>query len=842
MPRFYARMGCAVVLLGLLASGLSASDPAPVYHGKTLRAWIADLKDADAAMRLDAADELNEIGPPAKAAVPLLLRAASDQEDEIRLAVLNALIRIDPTAQGVLPVLLDAAKDRCPAMRLAAVRSLKERDPKTDGVLPTLVASTKDPCEDVRIAAISGLDRVGKSAIPCLSEALRDKSFVVRTSAAMALMRMDEAAPAVAPQFAAALKDVQLRRTVTNFSERFGAMSAALLLESLKEGNEDLRADAAMMVGGSDDSVLPVVVALLKDKDPKVRRLAADAFPWTGSPDAASVRELGKALHDEDANVRESAVDALYRLGSKAWPAAPDLARLITATRSDSQRTYAVLTLNSSGSEAIPYFLVFLKDQNNAVRIAALDNLPVRSSDAKPIVPLLIECLADNDAKVRRTAIGALSKLSEVAKDATPALTRALEDFDVGTRRGAAWALRNIGPDAKQAAPALYKMVMQDADADCRRSAAVALSQIVKEGDPLLQGVVKDKTGHFDPILANDIVLQGRASAVPMSVWLEMLLSPESTLRDYAGTALASHKKAAVEPLRELLRSPNVDLRQAAARVLGQMPEDYVDVSVWLDSLQDTDFSVSLRAIWALARKETDAKVMAALTKALWEHPNKDIRRQLANGFLRHSTRVDLTDVCAVWKQQPAKERAFTLELLVAIGPGAHATLAEALADRDVAVRRAAADALLKGGVSHLPLLGPMLRDPDLRVRFAAWRALEKFSLYLWANSLVSYDTATRTREEALLTAALYAPDAESRMAALVVMGQARNGTYVRLVRRALKDPSVAVRRQAARALAQYPEHARAARLALTSALHDEDDVTRQLVEYALSRSGASEP
>src|ERR1700693_2871473 len=135
-----------------------------------------------------------------------------------------------------------------------------------------------------------------------------------------------------------------------------------------------------------------------------------------------------------------------------------------------------------------------------------------------------------------------------------------------------------------------------------------------------------------------------------------------------------------------------------------------------------------------------------------------------------------------------------------------------------------------------------MLRDPDLRMRFTAWRSLEKFGSNLSNLGILTSDSPSRQRGEALLTTALYASDVESRMAEIVVMGMDCQGRHVRLIRRALKDTSVAVRRQAACILSRYPEHNRSARLALASALSDEDDVTRLLVEYALGQIRVPEP
>ncbi|HVS35714.1 MAG TPA: HEAT repeat domain-containing protein, partial [Gemmataceae bacterium] len=76
-------------ILGLLllapAVGRAApEEKAPVYNGKTLAAWIAQLKDEDAGARRDAAGALGWFGPKAADAVGPLIAALADPDDTVR--------------------------------------------------------------------------------------------------------------------------------------------------------------------------------------------------------------------------------------------------------------------------------------------------------------------------------------------------------------------------------------------------------------------------------------------------------------------------------------------------------------------------------------------------------------------------------------------------------------------------------------------------------------------------------------------------------------------------------------------------------------------------------------
>ena len=88
-------------VLGLLLLAPTAGRAAPeakepVYSGKTLGAWIAQLKDESAAARRDAANALAWFGPNARDAIGPLIAALTDQDDTVRD---TAVLRCPPSAK-----------------------------------------------------------------------------------------------------------------------------------------------------------------------------------------------------------------------------------------------------------------------------------------------------------------------------------------------------------------------------------------------------------------------------------------------------------------------------------------------------------------------------------------------------------------------------------------------------------------------------------------------------------------------------------------------------------------------------------------------------------------------
>jgi HEAT repeat protein len=69
---------------------------------QTSTQYLTDsLKDKDSALRKEAAEIIERLGPHAKAVMPALVEALQDKDESVRDAVLNALVAIDPSSEAV---------------------------------------------------------------------------------------------------------------------------------------------------------------------------------------------------------------------------------------------------------------------------------------------------------------------------------------------------------------------------------------------------------------------------------------------------------------------------------------------------------------------------------------------------------------------------------------------------------------------------------------------------------------------------------------------------------------------------------------------------------------------
>src|SRR5262249_48889860 len=144
---------------------------------------------------------LKKMGAEAKTAVPALIVALKDQEEDVRCVVADALGAIGPAAREAVPALAEGLKDKdsgphcahalallgneakpaipalAEAMQLPAIRPHAAQCLGRLGTLglPTLQKALQETDDDTKIDAILGLGIIGKEAVPALLPMLRER-------------------------------------------------------------------------------------------------------------------------------------------------------------------------------------------------------------------------------------------------------------------------------------------------------------------------------------------------------------------------------------------------------------------------------------------------------------------------------------------------------------------------------------------------------------------------------------------------------------------------------------------------------------------------------------------
>jgi HEAT repeat protein/beta-lactamase regulating signal transducer with metallopeptidase domain len=296
-------------------------------------ALIETLGDANASVRIAAANSLGQLGDP-RAIAALAKALREDTDARVREAAAYALGQIDdPRA---VPHLLAALKtERAPNVREKIVSALHEIDDPS--AVAGVIAVLKDPSVAVRRAAVHALGEFeDASAVSALLDMVKDEDAEVRKYTAEALGSL-ESPSAIEP-----------------------------LAQLARDPDKDVRISALSALGSLEDRrALPALVAALKDANAEVRYHAADAI---GDLDGLRTAPpaLIEALSDSDSEVRQNAANSLGSIGDEA--AVPALKRLTADTDTEVRRAAAEALSEIGGADAIQALMGMLRDPDPEIR------------------------------------------------------------------------------------------------------------------------------------------------------------------------------------------------------------------------------------------------------------------------------------------------------------------------------------------------------------------------------------------------------------------------------------------------------------------------------------------
>ncbi len=152
------------------------------------------LRSANLQVRTNALLALAHAGSAAAEAIPQMLQMVST--DDQKALVLSVVANVLPMSQPARVALAEALQDQPTDVRLIAVQGLGRAGKDAAAVLPKLIdVLARDPEEKVRGYAALALAACGERGFPArtaLSNALRDDSEFVRTSARYALNKIPE--------------------------------------------------------------------------------------------------------------------------------------------------------------------------------------------------------------------------------------------------------------------------------------------------------------------------------------------------------------------------------------------------------------------------------------------------------------------------------------------------------------------------------------------------------------------------------------------------------------------------------------------------------------------------
>jgi HEAT repeat protein len=327
--------------------------------------------------------------------------------------------------------------------------------------VPHLVKELADDQNSVRYAAAFALGQLGaREANAELTKQLDSKDAFLRTISVWALAKINPNDKAIVER------------------------AVKMLVASLKDENPRVRATAARglhELNLPSETIIPVFTEMLKDKDPVVRGNVIDALTTLQEKITPG---LSRGLENDE--TQSIAVGVIRRLGPKAKALVPALVKELSDANSDHRQEvgFALAAIGPDAKEAVPQLIKALQDSEPKVQYTACYALGKIGPGATDAIAALQETAKSSEDKfLKVTSLWALLKIKPTDAPlkalAMPLLIKALEESDRDlVKVEVANTLGEIGPPAIVAIEALQKAAKESSSAEVREAATEAIKKI----------------------------------------------------------------------------------------------------------------------------------------------------------------------------------------------------------------------------------------------------------------------------------------------------------------------------------------------------------------------------
>ncbi len=492
--------------------------------GLSVTAIVSTLKKEQSDIVLSALADSLSLLDRTKTTDELLNSLGGDARSDERIRKALELIDITPATVAA------RAKGSDPAERARALELLGRLGGRNSAdLLIETVRNEKDPHLRSKASSSLGMLR-DRRGVDSLITAAAAPEAEVRVAAVTALARIGDHAASDALFAAARDADDRVRGAAVQALETLG-ISVQRVTPDLSSGNWQVRAAAITTLSRlGDPRAVPLLIASLKDKEPRVRVEGIRSLSAIG--DKRAVDPLIGALGDTSSDVRFQAAAAL----------------------GDLKDTRAVGPLSA-----------LINDRDLRVSATAAEAL-ARMEDPRAI-RLMLDSLGSGDWRTRARAAQVLARIPERSfpEAAVGPLVKALRDGDLVVRYYASEAL------VAAAAPAVGPLVglMRSGNGTERERAARVLLRIGPAAADSLIQLALDKTAAPETRLEAARVLGGMRESRAVEPLLPLLRDSRFFLRQQAARCLGQIGAPAIVPLIELARSSPPATREVAFEALG---------------------------------------------------------------------------------------------------------------------------------------------------------------------------------------------------------------------------------------------------------------------------------
>ena len=345
----------------------------------------------------------------------------------------------------------------------------------------------------------------------------------------------------------------------------------------------------------------------------------------------------------------------------------PELKSSLEMSQNPDVRKNVVRELEQFGKDALAILIEALRDPDPSVSGIAIDVIGKIGTigTSKATFPLEEIALTNTDPTLRQKAVYVLGKLK--AKKVLSSLLSVLEhDDDPLVRMNAAIALKEI--KSADSVPVLLQVLRSDNSELVRMNVVLALKEI-KSADSVsgLVGALNDSSNKVRRRVIDALGEIRVEETIP--VLLELLRSPDLNVQEAASRALSKFEEKALPRLRELLRSDDSDIQGIAIMTIGYMGKNATPAVADLRQIMSStdiytaDVNRHYAAVWALTKISPEE--VPYLVKRQKEKKDKEEQEQSLIRSLKHSDRSIKESAIAKLNTLGVRAKGIVPELIV---------------------------------------------------------------------------------------------------------------------------------------------------------------------------------
>jgi HEAT repeat protein len=393
------------LILPALAEVVAADFPAHHLAAKNVSEFgpglVADLgrlvRRGKATQRLGAVMLLGHQGKQALSATPVLRQALGDEDGRVRLEAVRALWEVTKHGEAAVGVLRDLLKGKDVDLRRRAASLLGEMHAAAREAVPDLVACLKSRDRRLAHIAVASLGEIGQAApaaVPALLELVRGDDPFLRCAAV-------DSMGAFGPEARPAIPDLQ--RLLQKGPTPNDQASSARCLGKIATAAE---AGPAVVTAFREEAAEDEVTDLLAGLGQALRKFGP-----------ALREEIDKLLHDCRARVRARTLGLFHHgdFGAGEKDVLPFLPALLEAfLDADDDVAFSALRAVGGGSHLRDTLSVLrrgVKAKETAVRVRSIRFLGWMEGEAREAIPDLLALARDDNVAIREAALAALKEI-----------------------------------------------------------------------------------------------------------------------------------------------------------------------------------------------------------------------------------------------------------------------------------------------------------------------------------------------------------------------------------------------------------------------------------------------